>query len=370
MIDTMWRWGVAAVLATSGCSFFLDDRGDGDPEVDAGDGDVELPDGGAGYQPWRFDVEPERLTGRWTMTTTCNVNTTSRQLDDNCAFAGQESVTAGDVFTLWADEVTINATLRVDGDRPLAIVAHTITLTGAINADGRRLGIDMSPSYCTPDLDGTGTTAGGGGGFGARGQPGGAGGGLGGKFGQPVSLDNLPGVSIGCPGGVTDDNAEAARGGGAVQLIALTSLAVDGEIFVHGAGGEGGGTNPLSGAGGGGSGGMIVLDSPSIELGSGTALGANGGSGGAGSAGGLGGANSTTGASFECTTPGMGPPDGGEGGCDPANGNRIEAMPGDPAVNPGDSGGGGGGGVGFILYNGDLPELSSVKVSPLPEAAP
>lgn len=155
-------------------------------------------------------------------------------------------------------------------------------------------------------------------------------------------------------GGVT--GGAGGGGGGTIELVADGDLAVA-DIA---AGGAAGAAPENGNAGGAGSGGMIVLVSPSVMLGTSAAIFANGGHGGGGSD------NSTAG--FAGTDP-TGPASGGSGGI--GSGGAGDGGPGFPAGNRdgeagtgNDGGGGGGGGAGIIRVYGTT--LSGPKISPQP----
>src|SRR5207237_778857 len=137
-----------------------------------------------------------------------------------------------------ATSITVSATLRAHGTRPLVLAAtESVTVGGAIDVDGRDLGAPNANAACTKGT-----------------APAMKGGGYGGSHG-----------SLGAPGGY-GNNMPAAAGG-------IPAAVTNAAAF---AGGCDGGT-------GGGSGGMIVLAAPTI--GGGGAIEANGGGGGAGSEG-------------------------------------------------------------------------------------
>lgn len=199
-------------------------------------------------------------------------------------------------------EVTMTGRLDAHGPRPLIILA-----SGAAHVAGR---VDVSSSFFTPgagggrgggfvDHDGAGASAGrigtiaasaagggGGGAFGGGGGSGGAGtgvtGGAGGLMSASVDLIPLRGGSGGAAGEASTDPhlAFGGPGGGALQISALSSIDIEGEIFAAGNGGMGGGgTGGGAGAGGGGgSGGGILLEAPTVDVRG--WLGASGGGGG------------------------------------------------------------------------------------------
>jgi hypothetical protein len=167
--------------------------------------------------------------------------------------------------------------VAVTGTSALAIVASdTIELTGNLRANG-------AFTSAAPGAQETGICVGG------VGQLGGGGGGnatMGGNGGKSLatSIPAPGGAAVtsfeplvgGCRGGNQTDTsgntiAIGGGGGGAIQLVAGTSIEIAGTINV----GAGGGAS----AAGGGSGGLIILQSPHVTLTGG--LYANGGGGGA-----------------------------------------------------------------------------------------
>ncbi|HEY0987027.1 MAG TPA: hypothetical protein VGD80_08245, partial [Kofleriaceae bacterium] len=188
----------------------------------------------------------------------------------------------------------------VSGRRPLILLSTgSLTVSGNLDVSSKRghapgPGADVGPcsSDATPPTVGDEIPDGGGGwggSFSASGGSGGAGatnqkGGSGGI--APSAID--PGNTLrgGCPGGAGAGRGGGNRGepGGAVLLLAATTLTIaeTGTVNASGAGGGGGSGDAMAGAGGGGggSGGMIVLDAATVVI-SGQCF-ANGGAGGQG----------------------------------------------------------------------------------------
>lgn len=289
-------------------------------------------------------------------------------------------ITSGELRVLAMTGLIIRggATLRVIGDRPLAMLVDgdaqiesggTISLAGGCAT--------MQGSSCAGAGGGAGATIGnqpaGGCGGGDSGKEsaindpvGGGGGGFGGPGGQSPGNAVLPaargGASCGAPSlepliggsgggagaveGVAVNGGTGGGGGGALQLTVAGLLVIDGAIDAGGAGGATGDSlNRSGGGGGGGSGGALLL-----EAREGSATGtitANGGGGG-GNLGAMSGNGSQALIGVQCAVGGVGdPPDGrgGSGGClataaGAAAPNVSEATP-----------GGGGGGVGRIRIN-------------------
>ncbi|MFN0253459.1 MAG: hypothetical protein ACKV2T_41705 [Kofleriaceae bacterium] len=286
-------------------------------------------------------------------------------------------------------QITINDT-RAQGSRPLVIVAtETITITGNLDVGSKRgttPGAGANSAACQMNAiegedDGGGGGGGGGGGFGANGGNAGLGdtnrsngGGAGteatGGTGGAMSISAF--IRGGCRGGdggstngdnngadQGDNHGPGANGGGAVYLIAGTSITVQtgGAIYASGAGGTGG--QEFSGAGGGGgSGGLVGLDAPAIVVMGHIAANGGGGGGGAGNTdAGNGGDGAQVGTPAAWNQRGAGGTGGEQnpaantrGGLGGATGNLAgEVSP----ASPGGSGGGGGG-VGVIWVRGTL----------------
>jgi hypothetical protein len=199
----------------------------------------------------------------------------------------------------------------------------------------------------------------GGGGFAASGGSGGtatvddrvAAGSAGGAAAGNESLVPLRG---GCAGGGTDDQkGVGGPGGGAIQLVSRTLIAVadsSTQAYID-AGGKGGVGGTIGGRGGG-SGGAILLEAPRVDISEGTAVVANGGggSGGCTEPGEDGRLSGTAAAGGDCDPlPGNVHVDGGSGGA------STPPSAGADATNPDDdgfaAGGGGGGSPGRIRIN-------------------
>ena len=163
-------------------------------------------------------------------------------------------------------------------------------------------------------------------------------------------------------GAAASSRAEAAQGGGAVQITARSEITVtaQGQILATGGGGKGGKALEYisecgwkGGGGGGGSGGAILLEAPHVAVQG--RLSVNGGGGGAGGAGGNVPVAERHGADGSQGGSGFDAAEGGPAGlCGGAGGNG--ASPNTPAGTLGDDhpydAGGGGGGLGRITLRG------------------
>jgi len=259
-----------------------------------------------------------------------------------------------DVCVIAATAIDVTGTVNVSGTRPLILLAAagSIAIPSGATLDvashrGGKLGPGANPPGCgIGAMDATSTGGGAGGSFAGKG---GRGGGVGGgAAGTPVIFSALRG---GCTGGRVFQAGDGG-GGGAVALIAKTTISVKGTINASGAGGSQG--QVASGAGGGGAGGAILLDAPSVVIdttGVLMAQGGGGGEGGGGSVQGMPGADPTT---VGVAAPGgAGTSAGGDGGPG-ANG----STGGDGMGGGGGSGsGGGGGGIGVIRAFGTVTDM-------------
>lgn len=274
------------------------------------------------------------------------------------------------------------AKLNVIGTKPLILLAGAITISGTIDAASHRGGQSgpgadgtCATNQTAPNTGGGRADGGGGwgGSFGGKGGDGGRGAddGAAGKAGDTVNATTLRG---GCPGGDGAGNAGAkGHGGGALALLAKTSISIDGIINASGSAG-GGSPADAGGGGGGGTGGMIILEAPAVTV-AGQCF-ANGGGGGEGAnvaADGLPGGESTS-----PNRAGAGGADGtdfgGNGGAgavgNTASGGGVTGTAGGGGAVGG--GGGGGGGVGIIrvVSANQTGTTDLAKVSPAPTAPP
>jgi len=281
-----------------------------------------------------------------------DVMVTQSCTDSNCLPAPATIMTSsGTSAALYVfDSLTViqSAALRFTGTLPVIVVVQTTA-----NIQGQIL------------VNGSDTTAGPGGFFGANagagsGQPGfsagfpasasgGAGycgsGGSGAATSQPAATGGMPYGSpslvplIGGSAGGAENGSFSGPGGGAIEIVAGQGITIGafGAINAGGGGGDG-----YANAGGGGSGGAILLEAPVVTVGG--TLAANGGGGGQ-SVGSLmsgGGSDATANAQ---PAPGF----GGVGG----SGSAAASINGTSGVGPdaGNGVGAGGGGAGRIRIN-------------------
>lgn len=253
-----------------------------------------------------------------------------------------------------ANSITVDIT-TVTGTRPLVLVASsTITINGLLDvsshADGHT-GPAANGSGCNefPGVPG-GSSEGRGGGAGGSFMTVGGDGGEGGEEGEadngeaPEAMDMPAMLHGGCSGQQGNGTTAGApgAGGGAVYLVAGSTVTGAGTINASGAGGAAGGGTSRPGGSGGGTGGMVAVHAGATI---GVALMANGG-------GGSGGGNSSVIGSDPDPDAPMAQASGGAG--DGTGGRGFGGtMPASVGQSGGDdeSGGGGGGGAGWILTN-------------------
>jgi hypothetical protein len=152
----------------------------------------------------------------------------------------------------------------------------------------------------------------------------------------------------GCTGAL--GGGAGGAGGGGVQISAAGALSGTGSIETNGSAGTAGAAS--NGGGGGGSAGDIVLEGPTVSMGTLSANGGAGGTGGAGAAtntGGTGGSGATNNGTTQSTS--------GIDGNGPTNGNVGDFC------NLG-GGGGGGGGYGYVVQN-QYPCETSLTHAPI-----
>jgi hypothetical protein len=364
-------------------SNLVDDASVDDADVDAPDApnDALMPCLGSGA--WQLCVTGAMPASMVSLTGSINTDTSSL-----CSSAvAWTSITQPDACVIPGASIAITGNTSATGSRPLVLFSlGTITQGTNIALDvashrAGTTGAGTQPAVCAafpqaPMNSAAGAGGGAGGSFMNMGGGGGAGGNGSTPGLAPAADTTAPTVLRGGCRGQT--GAEAATGsagafgagGGAVYLLARTSISLAGPISASGAGGSGALT--AGGGGGGGAGGMIVLSAPSIT--SSTArLVANGGGGG-----GAGGANNGMGGfdpnpnTLSTAAP------GGSGGA--GNGCGGQGMGGSGAATTvvagvGEAGStnntcGGGGGGGAIGYIRSSVVISGITSSPTISVVP
>jgi hypothetical protein len=241
----------------------------------------------------------------------------------------------------------------------LAIIAtEGITVSGTVHvsqgnlSSGTCTGVDGQSSY--DEEPGQVMTAGGGGGGAATA---GGNGGMMGPMGSPPGgtpsgMDSLEPLRGGCAGGGTYSVEDptygypGGPGGGAIQLSSRTQIEIDGTINVNGVDGGGGGDQSTNFVLGGGGGGGVLLEAPTVAIGSVGALSAAGGNG------------------FGCMPSGAYCGGGGNG----ATGSVAAGAGGDSDFDhshPTMTSGAGGGGLGRIRINTPTASYASTATSVL-----
>jgi hypothetical protein len=309
------------------------------------------------------------LSGPFNTDTSTNCDSTQvwRSTNTNTCFVIANSITVTD--------------LQVTGNRPLALIANTISITGHLDAASRVSDGKIGPNSSVlntcgnPGTPSTGNGAGGGVGasFAPQGLKAGSGGnGFGGGGASAVNpfLTVPPGaLRAGCRGqsGAVGNGTGGlgGYGGGALYLMGAQSISMGaaGIIDVNGAGG--GQAGKEAGGGGGGSGGKVILSSPIFTQTTCSIVVANGGSGSTGGDSNQAGTG-TRGSDPDFAnpqTPAPGPTTpAGDGGDGFAQGTTaIAAKSGTDGMASGEGGGGGGGAGGYIQSN---KALTNAKVSP------
>jgi hypothetical protein len=343
------------VLATSGCGSVF---GLGDPQPLPPDAP------GASCIVAGFDLcAHQQPNGPIHFEVDTTINTT---LDCNVVLFNP---TGGSVCVIYASDLTVTSTVRAAGARPLVLAATgNITIDGTLDvSSGMTIGTGAAandPSCMTKRIAGTTSGGGAGGSFRGKGGDGGAGTvnpGAAALAGDSVALPAV--LRGGCPGSIAFNPASS---GGAVRVVASTSLIVTatGRVLANGEGGRQQ-QGLVTGSGGvaGASGGMIQLAAPSVAV-QGVVT-ANGGGGSEGDdmsnfgAPGIdGGPSSDPAAGGAGMSAGGG--DGGAGGA----GATLTGVTGVSPTAASSGGGGGGGGVGYIVISGDSVDTSGSTISP------
>jgi hypothetical protein len=356
------RASLALLLGLGGCRSLL---GVEDPIlVDSGtggdgvvtDADPDAPPGALCLGAGEFRVCVPPPTQPFAVTGATNTGLDTDDPNSGCTPVSQG--TRPDLCVIAATTITIDANiLFAQGSHPFVLfAADTIQIGSGVDvgshAQGQALGAGADSAACNPSTDGGSDVNGaGGGGGGSLGSKGGNGGDSDGANGGAAAVASPPSPFLrgGCRGadggdGSTGSGGAGFHGGGAVLLLAGTSISIAGFVNASGGGGTRG-IGSKGGGGGGGSGGMIAMSAPAITV-TGKLM-ANGGGGG-------GGANSSNdgndGSDPNIANP-TSPASGGQGGggaagkgANGAAGNTAAAN----AQNASEGAGGGGGGVGEI----------------------
>ncbi|MFL5351721.1 hypothetical protein [Archangium sp.] len=310
-----------------------------------------------------------------------------------CSFTPPTVVVSGGVVVIPVRNLTVNATLRLVGSKPVVLAVYgDATLNAGILSNslytetqqGAGSGLSCTGRVGQVGNDGGGDgSGGGGGGLATAGGDGGdnddntrAGGNGGGTAAGGFSplLGGCDGGNGGGPGGTIVGAGGA--GGGALQVSVAGRLTLKSVVTVSGAAGKGGTatTNKTAGGGGGGSGGLLVLEAAQLVVDATARLTANGGGGGEGASdpggaspvfGGNAGEDGHTLDAMRANGGAGGADAGGDGGKGAAGG----TGPANGILGGGTHGGGGGGGgaAGRILLRGVtscLPFDPGAVVSP------
>ncbi len=299
-------------------------------------------------------------------------NSVITEMQSNCVKMTNESTVASSCV-IAGSSVTIDGTLTASGGLPLIILATDgeLIIEDLLDVSSRRgserRGAGANPTGgCIGATGATDAAGGAGGSFGGKGGTGGSG--LTGN--QPAGAaalgfpDQLRG---GCPGNLSGRPTGATAvgsGGGAVWLISTVGITINGKVNASGSGGSGADGDLIieRGGAGGGTGGMIILDAPTINVAQDGVLLATGGGGGGNNIGLFDGGD---GANPDPDDPDQ-PAGGGLGNDFATGGNGGLSSDGEA----GDSnllraGCGGGGGTGFIRAFGTL-STSGTVLPPIP----
>jgi hypothetical protein len=312
----------------------------------------------------QFCLQPGHATEPNVLAVSGTIDTTSDPLCD-AAFSNACVIAGKDVM--------VTANIVAIGTRPLVLLARdTITVTGTIDVSSHRAGrtgAGASAPGCagTPPHSNAGAKAAGGGAGGSFGGRGGSGGGGTAAMGGIATAPIIPAlVRGGCAGqdGGTPSGIRVGSGGasgGALYLVAGSTIDVGGVLLAQGAGG-GGPASALTGdgGGGGGSGGLVALDAPAIHIAG--MIYANGGGGAEGAESGSNGSLGAPGANGSDATSSGAQGSGGKGlsfyggdGGSGSLGSDGQAGKGGGTGSAGSGtvggGGGGGGGAGVVWCN-------------------
>lgn len=274
-----------------------------------------------------------------------------------------------------ATSITVNATVRATGTKPLVLIAtESIMTTALIDVSSYRdgtanfvgpaaIGAGADPRSCSA---GTLPPAGGGHAGGSFAGLGGAGGlaSDGSSGGSPAAtVASVSELRGGCPSPIGTTTNVGGYGGGAVFLIAGQLIELQGGINASGASGRGAGPGNKGGFGGG-SGGMIGLEAPTIMCNS--LLLASGGGGGGGSSGITPGGDGHDPATIDAALGGTGPNNAAGGDGSSSSSRTAPGAPGHQGDSGGQGAGGGAGGGGAGLIKAPLTAELGTMVSPPP----
>jgi len=308
------------------------------------------------------------------------IDTSTGVVFDGAVSVTVPSVDIGDHRVFIVKSLALTGTTIVSGTDGLLIVSDgNVSITGLLDlsANLRVSGPGGGPGSCAGGTASTTAGFSGGGGGGGNGDPGGTGGNAdggsspGGLAGAALADLDLEPLHGGCAGGDATESGSTCRGvggggGGALQIVSRTEIALTGGAVIDASGGGGvaaragvdtcTSTN-LRGGGAGGAGGSILLEAPQVRLeGSAVILSTKGGGG---SAAGIG--------SFLVGTDGgtaAGTASGGINGNTGANGGaggNETLAPGDgTAGDANEDGGGAGGAVGRVRFNTSAGTINPV----------
>jgi hypothetical protein len=311
----------------------------------------------------------------FTVSTASNIDTDSPLCASTISGATNYCVIA-------ATNITIGATLRAAGTKPLVLIATDSIVTTALldvgsyrdatsdvmgdrtsSIVGPAIGAGADPSSCAPamlPMDGGGYAGGSFIGFGGVGGTGSNGS----NAGSPAPpVTDVPVLRGGCSAPVDPGFRVGGYGGGAVLLIAGKRIDVQGGINASGASGRGAAPGNRGGFGGG-AGGMIAFDAPTITCNS--LLLASGGGGGGGSSGITSGGDGQDPSTLAAAAGGGGANGGNGGRGSTASSRAAPGAPGAPGSPAGIGGGGGGGGGGAGLIKAPATANLGTMVSPPP----
>lgn len=283
----------------------------------------------------------------------------------NCAELTSESTVLACVIA--GRSITIDGSLTASGGLPLVLLATEgeLVVEGLVDVSSRRgaerRGAGANPTGgCNGATGAVAGSGGAGGSFGGRGGTGGAG--FGGNAPEAAAAIAFPAkLRGGCPGklgGEPGGATEIGSGGGAVWLFSPAGITISGTINASGSGGSGGKSDLVvnRGGAGGGTGGMIVLEAPTISVDQNGVLVATGAGGGSGNAG------LVTGDDGDNPDPGNpdNPAAGGNLGSGFGGNGGVSGDGATGDTNLTQAGSGGGGGTGFIHAFGTVDTSGSV----------